>query len=166
MQIQEWAAIGEIVGAIGIIATLIYLSIQIRQNTKSTETSTISAFMESYSSATRAWGASTELARVVRIGNTDFDSLNEDEKFQYFALIGQFFVNFESLFSLFESGVLDPRRWATIKADIAAFVHFSGGRVFWKQTREAWVGYPEFVELVDHLASQDDKPSHLENWGA
>jgi hypothetical protein len=33
MTINELAAIGEIVGAIGVVASLIYLSVQIRQNT-------------------------------------------------------------------------------------------------------------------------------------
>ena len=34
MSIQDWAAIGEIVGAIAVIVTLIYLATQIRQNTR------------------------------------------------------------------------------------------------------------------------------------
>jgi hypothetical protein len=33
MTINELAAIGEIVGAIGVVASLIYLTVQIRQNT-------------------------------------------------------------------------------------------------------------------------------------
>ncbi len=34
MTIQDWGAIGEIIGAIATIATLIYLATQIRQNTR------------------------------------------------------------------------------------------------------------------------------------
>ena len=34
MSIQDWAAIGEIVGAIAVLVTLIYLTAQIRQNTR------------------------------------------------------------------------------------------------------------------------------------
>ena len=34
MSIQDWGAIGEIAGAIGVIVTLVYLARQIRQNTK------------------------------------------------------------------------------------------------------------------------------------
>ena len=34
MTIQDWGAIGEILGAIATIATLIYLATQLRQNTR------------------------------------------------------------------------------------------------------------------------------------
>ena len=34
MTIQDWGAIGEILGAIGVIATLLYLAVQLKQNTK------------------------------------------------------------------------------------------------------------------------------------
>jgi hypothetical protein len=34
MSIQDWGAISEVVGAIGVIVTLIYLTTQIRQNTR------------------------------------------------------------------------------------------------------------------------------------
>ncbi len=37
MTIMELGAIGEFVGAIGVIATLIYLALQIRHNTRSME---------------------------------------------------------------------------------------------------------------------------------
>jgi len=33
MSIQEWAAIAEIVSAVAVVASLIYLAVQIRQNT-------------------------------------------------------------------------------------------------------------------------------------
>ena len=33
MSIQEWAAIAEIVGAVAVVASLVYLAVQIRQNT-------------------------------------------------------------------------------------------------------------------------------------
>ena len=35
MSIQDWGAIGEIVGAIAVVVTLLYLSVQIRHNTRS-----------------------------------------------------------------------------------------------------------------------------------
>lgn len=38
MSIQEWAAIAEIVGALAVVASLVYLAVQIRQNTRSERT--------------------------------------------------------------------------------------------------------------------------------
>ena len=43
MSIQEWAAIGEIVSAIAIVLSLIYVSVQLRQNTRATRVVTIAS---------------------------------------------------------------------------------------------------------------------------
>ena len=46
MSIQEWAAIGEIVSAIAIVVSLIYVSVQLRQNTRATRVVTSQAFVQ------------------------------------------------------------------------------------------------------------------------
>lgn len=48
MTLIELGAIGEFVGAIGVIATLIYLAVQIRQNTRSMEESRRLALAQTY----------------------------------------------------------------------------------------------------------------------
>jgi len=48
MTIMELGALGELLGAIGVIATLVYLSIQIRQNTRSLEASQRLALAQTY----------------------------------------------------------------------------------------------------------------------
>ncbi len=42
-------AVGEIVGAVAVVATLVYLSIQIRQNTKSERASALDASINAFS---------------------------------------------------------------------------------------------------------------------
>ena len=46
MTIQDWGAIGEIAGALLVGFTLIYLAIQLRQNTVSVETSALSGWIK------------------------------------------------------------------------------------------------------------------------
>jgi hypothetical protein len=48
MTIMELGALGELLGAVGVIATLVYLSIQIRQNTRSLEASQRLALAQTY----------------------------------------------------------------------------------------------------------------------
>jgi hypothetical protein len=48
MTIEELGAIGDFVGAIGVIATLVYLSVQVRQNTHSLEASQRLALSQTY----------------------------------------------------------------------------------------------------------------------
>ena len=46
MTIQDWGAVGEIIGGIAIIISLIYVGLQIRQNTKATKVATSQAFID------------------------------------------------------------------------------------------------------------------------
>ena len=34
MTIQDWGALGEIIGALAVVASLVYLAVQIRQNSR------------------------------------------------------------------------------------------------------------------------------------
>ena len=46
MSIQDWAAIGEMVGAIAVVVSLIYVGVQLRQNTLATRVITSQAFIQ------------------------------------------------------------------------------------------------------------------------
>ena len=48
MTIMELGALGELLGAIGVIATLVYLAVQVKQNTKSLEASQRLALAQTY----------------------------------------------------------------------------------------------------------------------
>ena len=48
MTIMELGALGEFLGAIGVIATLVYLAVQVRQNTHSIEVSQRLALAQTY----------------------------------------------------------------------------------------------------------------------
>jgi hypothetical protein len=71
MTIEELAAIGEIVGAIGVIASLIYLSVQIRQNTHAMDEGRRLALAQTYQMRADALqqmlvtAASTEIGAII-----------------------------------------------------------------------------------------------------
>jgi len=46
MDIQDWGAVGEIVGGVGVIITLLYLATQIRQNTKHIASASLQSMSE------------------------------------------------------------------------------------------------------------------------
>jgi hypothetical protein len=51
MSIQDWAAIGEMVGAIAVVVSLIYVGVQLRQNTRATRVSTSQAYIQLHGGA-------------------------------------------------------------------------------------------------------------------
>ena len=91
MNWEAIGAIGEAVGAAGVICTLAYLAFQIRQNSESVRLNAGQTILLSLHEALQSASATPQQARVVILGQSDFDSLAEDEKIQFLVWIFSWF---------------------------------------------------------------------------
>ncbi len=80
MDIMELGAIGELVGGVAVIATLLYLAGQIRQGRLEAKAASLQAMADSFNRVNFEISATPERARISRLGWVDFSSLNEDEQ--------------------------------------------------------------------------------------
>ena len=71
---------GEFVGAIGVVATLAYLAVQIRQNTRETQSASHHAITDSINQGNIAIAQDAELAQIWMAGCTDRGSLTDVER--------------------------------------------------------------------------------------
>ena len=101
MTIQELGSIGELVGAVATIATLVYLATQIRQNSKIITASTAASTRERQIEVSRIIGTNVEAARVWRVGLSDRAALTADEMQQ---LDGLVHLSFTSLLETYRNG--------------------------------------------------------------
>ena len=112
---MNWDAIGaiaELLGAIGVIASLIYLATQIRQsreqmsqNSDLIRSQLSMAVRESRQSATRVIATDREASRVFWAGLESRSALSEDDRHQFDPLMALFTFGWEHEFELGE-GVL------------------------------------------------------------
>ena len=85
---MSWEALGaiaEALGAIGVIATLVYLSTQIRQNNNQLRGAATSAIYEYQRTLTEMLSSDPELYKIALRGNEDLSSLDPWEQ-QRFAI--------------------------------------------------------------------------------
>jgi hypothetical protein len=109
--IQDLGSIGELVAAIATVATLVYLAIQIRQNTRTVRTSTYQAVLESSNRVNELVLDNPELHRIYRLGRTDPSQLTDEERARFRLLIGQLMNVYETMFLQHERGTLDEDFW-------------------------------------------------------
>ena len=96
---MNWDAIGavsEILAAIAVVVTLIYLAKQIRQNSQAVEISALRDTTEQWNRWSEVLATSPELAEIVTRGNKSYRNLPEVEALQYGAFIQMFFDCVES----------------------------------------------------------------------
>ena len=108
MNWEAIGAIGEAVGAAGVIATLGYLAVQIRQNTRTVRAATHQAWVSSMNDVNMQLPQSREFARVCLTGGADPSKLDPEELLQFDIYVVQVFNSFEALYCLLEHESSEP----------------------------------------------------------
>ena len=139
-------AVGEILGAIAVIATLIYLAKQIRQNSQAVQISALRDTTEQWNRWSEVLATSPELADIVISGNKSYRQLPETEAIRYGAYVQMFFDSAESYRSL----VLEHR----VQKDIDVLEQIVARRIALTGFAEWWsdnqMDYDmEFVDWVN-----------------
>jgi len=114
--IQDLGSIGEFVGAIATIVTLIYLALQIRQNTQSVRMSAEMDLSNQFADWCGHVVDDPNLGRIWDAASTEPDTLTDDEKRTYLWYVAQLFSYYEGLFRLFAKGHITEDTWEA-KAD-------------------------------------------------
>ena len=150
MSLEDLGNIGELVAAIGVIASLVYLAVQIRQNTQTVRASTFQAISDSAQSRLFAL-QNVENARVWRIGMSEPMKLNEDERMLYILMIATTARGWDNLYYQHRSGLLDAPYWAGYAKTIKALVRTAGFRYFWQHRMGQFS--PEFESFIEESLS-------------
>jgi hypothetical protein len=107
------ADIGELLGGIGVIASLGYLAVQIRQNTKALQS-------ESYhQSAEQMWTfcittAESETLAEIIVRDAQGDELTPAERFRLMNSLSALLFGFENCVRLREQGLVDDAIWENL----------------------------------------------------
>jgi hypothetical protein len=127
--IQELGSLGEFVAAIATIATLVYLAVQIRQNTAATRAASHHEITDSFNVINVALGSDPILAALFRRGGEDRAALREDERSQYDWLCIAYFRVFETLFYQSRVGTGERELFQSEERSLRAALSRPGTRV-------------------------------------
>jgi len=150
---MDWDAVGavaELVGALGVIASLIYLAAQIRQNTSSSRAITFQAACSEVSHLYRALASDSEIARIYRLGLSEPQNLDQDEFLRFLALLTSVFKGYENMFVQYHQGTVDDQTWEAWRRSMLTMLELPGAARFWEL--RGGVFREDFQHLVKQLA--------------
>jgi hypothetical protein len=150
MTLESLANLGEFVGAIGVLLSLVYLAVQIRQNTRTVRSSTHQAWVSATAEVNMLLPQSPEFTRVYRAGSQDPTSLEPDELAQFTLYMLQVFNNFEALYFQFLEGTVDEAYWKWKVRGLLVILAAPGGQYAWSGAGELFLD-PRFREAVQRL---------------
>lgn len=157
MNWEVLGAISEFVGAIVVVVTLIYVARQIHQVNTQSQASARYSFIEAYGQMNTSISSDKEVASLFRRGFKGLE-LDDDEHYQFFALIGQFLNTWSALYDLHQEGLLPENQWTMVRKDIITLLTETGGRSFWEKHGKHAV-HDEFRNAVDEALASDE-PSY------
>ncbi len=144
--ISELGSLGEFVGAIAVVCSLIYVGIQLRQNTAAIKITTAQAFTDTWNNYIRTLNVAPELAEIFYRGLTGTSKLNGAEITQFYSFLSQAFTTYQSFFIQRENGVVDEGYWNTYVHAIHDLMSCEGVQDYWSH-RHHWYT-KEFREYV------------------
>ena len=170
MTIQDLGSIGELVGAVATVATLGYLAVQIRANTRMMRQQSSHAGRTMAAQGSLALAHDQQLASVFRRGLASFEALGPDEQTQFSFLLGYYVMNVEHHFSDFATGLTDGTGLERAWMGVAHILKSPGGRAFWKNqgSRSYPADFAQFIEsrLDDREGPKPSAPGTAKQPGA
>jgi len=124
------AAVGEMLGASAVFVTLVYLALQIRQNTAAVATATYESTMTGFNDINVVVASEPALASLLDRGCQDPDSLKAVEVVQFNFLLRCYANQWWKLYKLHARGSLPAGEWAIFAREAAQFLDQPGCRPF------------------------------------
>jgi hypothetical protein len=138
---MNWDAVGalaELVGAVGVVASLVFVGLQVRQNTRSMRASTYDSLVRSNGDWISALIQDPSLASAFETAVTRWSDVDVKDRPRVMYLLTQLFRHWENSFFQRRQGTLEPSLWATWEGIILSYFHQPGIQEWWKVRRHAY----------------------------
>ena len=147
MNWEAIGAIGEILGAVAVLVTLVYLASQIRQNSQQIERSATQAINSAMSQTNLFTVDSSDIADVNLRGFADLESLSEDEQIQFHTFWMTNFMAYQDGYLEFLAGRLPADTWRPVEVHIFRWLESPGMASWWDRERNTFGA--AFARYVD-----------------
>ncbi len=147
MNWEAIGAVGEVIGGIAVIATLVYLAMQIREYRLGMSSATFHSTMQGFNHLNAMIGAEPSLAEVLERGARDPGSLDAREQLQFVWLQRSYINIFENLYQQFLRGACPESYWLKYAREVKQVLDTPGGRLF----REGNTTYSDLYTYLDAM---------------
>ena len=153
MTLEQASLVAQIVSALAVIASLIFVGVQLKQATAAIRGSSSEAHAALYTELVHSIIDNADFARIWSVGLSDPNALREDEWVRFVAYASALFRQYETSRVQWQKGRLDNEHWHTIEKQAISFGHLPGLKAAWK-VRGHWYS-PDFRVWFEGLDARD-----------
>ena len=130
--LESLASLGEIVGAIAVVVSLLYLAVQVRQNTRAQRLENASRILDRTASMQGALSRDPATSVLFSKGVSDPSKLTPQERIQFTWAMYEFFGALEFMFLAAEENSIPDEIWQRWSLAAAWWLTFPGVQTWWE----------------------------------
>ena len=159
---MNWDAIGtiaEVFGAIALLVTLIYFSVQIRQSNKLAEAESQRELMtfDVFTPVVEDPNLTSEFRACLN----RYEEQDPNVKTRFFFLMTNWHLQMESVFRMHQKGLIAELSYKGYLTWYNSLLNTPGGAVFWKEVSLAHA--PDLVQALEDLKNDPENPYRYAN---
>jgi hypothetical protein len=149
------AATAELISAMLVVVTLVYLAMQLRENTKMLRTSAADRALAFVLEFTGDMARDKEVSQLLTHGIEDWDSLSESERARLAYVLFRLFKIMENIHYLHTLGNLDEETWLSWKNVCIMYAQGQAGRFYLGVRRHFFS--QRFLDMIDSEVSASER---------
>ena len=162
MTLQTLSQLGEFVGGLGVIFTLVYLAIQVRSNTNSQRADMTARILERLAAQQHTFGFDVAANKFFMQGVSDPTSLSMEERSRFQWVMNEFLSSMEFLQQQYEEGNVDEQVWLRWAKTMDFWFSFPGVKAYWAGRATPYTD--SFTRYIEQQIENNDYSFNVENY--
>jgi hypothetical protein len=160
--VQLLGNLGEFIGAIVVMVTLIYLSIQLRESNNLAQASSLQTVLNRFSDSNIATSITNPESIDIEVrGHRSFDELSVHEQIVFGGFLNRDVFHMQNVMQLHQHGLIADVDYNAWMAYIAGVVKTPGGSACWNIMKVSYT--PTIVDEIEkYLREHPSAPSRIE----
>ena len=159
LSLEQASNLAELIGVALVIVSIVYLTIQVRQNTKAMRIQTVHELSALFIEAQSGLAINGELMSLYQRGQLEYESLDALEQGRFGTESAALMRIFSNLHYQYLQGALDEEEWLGFKATVDDLFTYSGFQTVWRLRKHHYSA--AFQQYID--STLEAGPSRITN---
>ena len=157
MTLENINYIAQTIGVLAILASLVFLAIQVRQNSAITRAQVHQQVADAFTVYLETMANHSAVVFAGTSGNKGMTSLSDEELLRFSFIMAGLFKIWENAFYQYKSGFLDERTWQSNVTWMLTWFHMPGVQTWWGVRKGLFAA--EFQAFLESSASPSEQQS-------
>ena len=131
IKLNELAQIAEIIAAVAVVLSLVYVGKEVQSNTAAVRGAAMQAVASTDAEILMAVASDATLSEIVRLGHKDPSQLTPPDAFRYSLFMRQFWLSFQNIYQQSELNLIDQSVWQSYVSVICGMAARPGVQKTW-----------------------------------